>query len=51
MIIIRINNQNASPSFFILILGACEARLALRLLINLTRFKGNDMLTNKSIKC
>lgn len=35
---------------YILVIGACEARLGLRLLINISRFKGNDILTSASIK-
>lgn len=37
-------NQPLSISFYLLILGACETRLRLSLLIIITRFKGNDML-------
>nr|UUC08026.1 NADH dehydrogenase subunit 4L [Exechonella vieirai] len=40
--------QNISPAFFILVMGAIEASLALSLLINLTRFKGSDMLNNST---
>lgn len=44
--------QFISYSFFLLILGACEARLGLRLIISMTRFKGNDMLRELStFKC
>lgn len=37
-------NQPIAVCFYILIFGACEARLALRLLIIITRLKGNDIL-------
>lgn len=39
-------SQPISISFFILILGACETRIALRLLVMITRFKGTDILRN-----
>lgn len=42
---ITVINQIMSYSIFILVLGACEARLGLRLIINITRFKGNDILS------
>lgn len=47
---LRYIRQPLSHSIFILVLGACEARLGLRLVINITRFKGNDMLTKKYFK-
>jgi NADH:ubiquinone oxidoreductase subunit K len=40
----------SSYSIFILVLGACEARLGLSILINVTRFKGNDMITLEALK-
>lgn len=43
--LITIIDQIMSYSIFILVLGACEARLGLRLIINITRFKGNDILS------
>lgn len=42
--------QSISNSIFILVLGACEARLGLSLLINIARFKGNDMLRKMVLK-
>ena len=37
-------SQPISIAFFILILGACEASLALRLIVIMTRLKGRDIL-------
>jgi len=36
--------QPISVAFYILIMRACEARIALRLIIRLTRIKGSDIL-------
>nr|YP_002456342.1 NADH dehydrogenase subunit 4L [Watersipora subtorquata]ABY55227.1 NADH dehydrogenase subunit 4L [Watersipora subtorquata] len=43
-------NVTLSYSIFILVLGACEASLGLSMVINMTRFTGNDMLTKKYLK-
>ena len=41
-----------SFSFYLLVLGACEAALGLCLLVRFVRIMGNDMLRNvKLIKC
>lgn len=48
--ILKFNFINISPRFYILVLGACEASIILRILIILTRFKGNDMLTKSKVK-
>ena len=41
---LNIFNQTPSIAFFLLTLGACEARLGLSLIVTIVRFKGNDML-------
>nr|YP_005089256.1 NADH dehydrogenase subunit 4L [Flustra foliacea]AEX16061.1 NADH dehydrogenase subunit 4L [Flustra foliacea] len=41
--------QSVSTSFYILILGACEASLGLSLLVVMTRIKGMDMLSLLSL--
>ena len=50
IIILYSTKQPISHSMFMLVLGACEARLGLRLLINITRFQGNDLLKNTHSK-
>lgn len=41
-----------SFAFYLLVLGACEASLGLRLLVNIVRLGGNDMLSLfKRVKC
>lgn len=41
-----------SFAFYLLVLGACEARLGLSLLVNIVRLGGNDMLSLfKVVKC
>lgn len=47
---LKTNHYRISPRFYILVLGACEASLVLRIIIILTRFKGNDMLTKNLMK-
>jgi len=45
MFLIFINKgQPISTRFYLLILGACEASLGLRILVVLTRIKGRDIL-------
>nr|UUC08045.1 NADH dehydrogenase subunit 4L [Cupuladria biporosa] len=45
-------NMAVSITFYILVMGACEASISLSLLINMTRFKGNDKLNSMNmIKC
>lgn len=44
--------KSVSLSFFLLILGACEASLGLSLLVSMVRLNGRDMLRSLSvIKC
>lgn len=41
-----------SISFYLLVLGACEASLGLRLIVRIVRFRGGDMLSFLSLsKC
>lgn len=41
-----------SISFYLLVLGACEASLGLRLMVRMVRFRGGDMLSFlRLIKC
>ena len=52
IILLTLYFQPPSLAFFILVLGACEARLGLRILIILVRFKGRDILRKvTSFKC
>lgn len=44
MITISIFRKPLSISFYLLVLGACEARLGLTLLVTMTRFTGRDIL-------
>ena len=49
---IRIFGKPTSSAFYLLIIGACEASLGLRLLVGLIRLGGGDILSLKTgIKC
>jgi len=44
--------KSISVSFYLLVLGACEARLGLSLLVSMVRLRGRDMLRLfRVIKC
>nr|UUC08070.1 NADH dehydrogenase subunit 4L [Discoporella cookae] len=45
-------NLPVSTPFYILVMSACEASIGLSMLINMTRFKGNDKLSKINlVKC
>lgn len=49
---IRIISHPVSISFYLLVFGACEARLGLRLLVGMVRLVGGDMLRLlRVVKC
>lgn len=45
-------DKSVSLSFFILVLGACEASLGLVIIVNIARLKGRDILSIvRLVKC
>lgn len=49
---IRMIGHPVSISFYLLVFGACEASLGLRLLVSIVRLAGRDMLSLlRAVKC
>jgi len=52
IITLRVLDRCPSLALYVLVLGACEARLGLRLLVSMTRIRGGDMLRLiRTLKC